>query len=162
MDIDTDIAQLIAQELSLVFPAFDLHTAWQLGTRLREVALARGVAITIEVRLVRDTAFFCAMPGTTPENADWARRKRNLVELQQRSSYILGLELKRAGTTVADKFGLAPRDHVAAGGCVPVRVAGVGCVGTATVSGLPQREDHELVVQVMAELCGAAGAAKAG
>jgi uncharacterized protein (UPF0303 family) len=31
-------------------------------------------------------------------------------------------------------------------------VAGIGFVGTATVSGLPQREDHILVVEGIAEL----------
>ena len=35
-------------------------------------------------------------------------------------------------------------------------VAGSGCVGTATVSGLPQREDHAMLIELIAPLCGVA------
>jgi len=154
MDLTQDIARIAEQERRLVFPAFDNATAWTLGTTLRALAEARGVAVTIEIQLIRETVFFCAMPGTGPANADWARRKRNSVNLLQRSSYAIGLELQRDGTTLEQKLGLSLRDHAFAGGCFPLRVAGVGCVGTVTVSGLPQREDHNLVVEVIAPMCG--------
>ena len=50
-------------------------------------------------------------------------------------------------------MGLADRDVADHGGSFPIVVDGVGCVGAVTVSGLPQREDHELVVEALAELC---------
>ncbi len=154
MDLKQDIARIVEQEKRLVFPAFDNTTAWTLGTALRSLAESRGVAVTIEIRLVRETVFFCAMPGTGPSNADWVRRKRNSVDLLQRSSYLIGLELQRDNTTLEQKLGLPLRDHAFAGGCFPLRVAGVGVVGTVTVSGLPQREDHNLVVEVVAQMLG--------
>lgn len=152
MNENQDISRLLEQERALRFAAFDHSTAWELGTRLRAAAAERGAALMIEVRLLRETVFLCAMPGTTPENADWARRKRNTVELLQRSSYVVGLELKRDGSSLEQKMGLAPRDYASHGGSVPIVVSAAGCIGAATVSGLPQREDHELVVEVMAEL----------
>jgi uncharacterized protein (UPF0303 family) len=156
LDLESDLARLAEQERVLQLRAFDLAGAWELGTRLRAAAQARGVAVAIEIRLLRELVFFCAMPGTTPENADWVRRKRNTVELLQRSSYAVGRSLQRDGTTLEQKMGLASRDYAAHGGSFPVRVAGVGCVGVVTVSGIPQREDHELVTAALAEMCGVA------
>lgn len=154
MTIEADLARLDAQERVLRLRAFDPATAWELGTRLRSAAIQRGVAIAIEVRLQRETVFFCAMPGTTPENADWARRKRNSVELMHRSSYAIGLALERDGSTLEKKMALPLRDYAVHGGSLPIRVEGVGCVGAVTVSGLPQRDDHELVASVLGDLCG--------
>lgn len=135
---------------------FDESTAWALGSRLRDMAVARGIAVTIEVRLARETVFFCAMPGTSPSNADWARRKRNTVELLQQSSYRVGLDHARNGGTLESKMGLPLRDYADHGGSFPIRVEGCGCIGAVTVSGLPQREDHALAVEALAELCGVA------
>ena len=91
--------------------------------------------------------------GTSPNNADWARRKRNTTELQQRSSYAVGLALTE-GETLQTQSGLPMRDYAHHGGGVPIRVKGVGFVGVVTISGLPQREDHNIVVQAMADFMG--------
>lgn len=148
------IEKLIEQERRLVLPRFDEADAFALGVQLRDVVASRGGAVTIEIRIARETVFFHAMPGTTPANADWARRKRNVVELLHKSSYRVGRELERDGTTLEAKMGLATRDHACHGGAFPLRVAGIGVVGTLTVSGLPQREDHELIVELLAPRCG--------
>jgi uncharacterized protein (UPF0303 family) len=154
VDLDRDIERIAEQERRLVFDAFDESAAWRLGTRLRELIAARGQACTIEVRLGRETVFLTAMPGTSPANADWARRKRNTAELLQRSSYAVGLEYARGGGSLEGHLGVSLRDFASHGGAVPIRVAGVGAVGVVTVSGLPQREDHEVAVEVLAELTG--------
>ena len=152
MDTEQDLEQLTRQERELLFANFDLNTAWDLGERLRAAAIKRGVAVAIEVRLQKETVFFCAMAGTTPANADWARRKRNTVELMHRSSYLIGQSLAKEGSSLEAKMGLPPRDYASHGGSVPIRVQGGGCVGVVTVSGLPQREDHLLVCEVLGEM----------
>ena len=154
MDIHDDIARILDQERRLVFARFDGATAWALGSSLKDAAQAQGVAVTVEIRVAHETIFFFAMPGTTPANADWARRKRNTVDLLQRSSYGIGRELQRDDTTLEAKMGLPTRDYASHGGCFPIRVAGAGCIGTVTVSGLPQRDDHNMVVAALAALCG--------
>lgn len=143
----TDLEKIAKQEQLLSFESFDESTAWQLGIILREMADLAGQSVTIDIRKGDDCLFFSAMPGTTPLNADWARRKRNLVNRLQRSSYALGLARAAGEAIPADDA-----DHAAHGGCFPIRVAGVGFIGTATVSGLPQREDHILVVEGLAKL----------
>jgi uncharacterized protein (UPF0303 family) len=153
-DIDADLARIAWQEERLTFYHFDGATAWELGCRLKAAAEGRRAALAIEIRLAGETVFFHAMAGTTPLNADWARRKRNLVELQHKSSYAIGLALQRDGQTLESKLGLATRDYAAHGGSFPLRLAGCGCIGAVTVSGLPQREDHALLVAVLADYLG--------
>ncbi len=154
MTIERDIERIAEQERRLRFTRFDNATAWELGVRLKAACEARGAALAIEVRLIRETVFFHAMAGTAPQNADWARRKRNTVELLQRSSYAVGRSLEIEGLSLEQKMGLPLRDYATHGGSFPIRVEGVGCVGAVTVSGVPQREDHGLVVACLADLCG--------
>ncbi|ARV17537.1 hypothetical protein AEP_00577 [Curvibacter sp. AEP1-3] len=154
MTIDTDLARLALQEERLQFDAFDQRTAWALGSRIKALSEEAGVALAIEIRLGKDTVFFYSMPGTGPTNADWARRKRNSVELLHTSSYALNLKLEKEGSTLEAKQGLPLRDYATHGGSVPIRVRGVGVVGVVTVSGIPQRDDHAMAIKALAELCG--------
>jgi uncharacterized protein (UPF0303 family) len=45
-------------------------------------------------------------------------------------------------------------DYASHGGSFPLAVKGAGIVGSVTVSGLPQRADHELVVEALCALLG--------
>jgi uncharacterized protein (UPF0303 family) len=150
MTTEHDLERIAEQERRLRFPHFDAGTAWAIGCRLKQAAEATGAAVTIEIRLAGQTLFFYAMPGTAPVNADWARRKRNVVDLYGRSSYAVGLDLKRDGATLEAQIGVDLRDYATHGGCFPLLLQGTGCVGTITVSGLPQRQDHAMIVAVLA------------
>lgn len=149
-----DIEQIALQEQRLQFERFDATTAWELGTLLKTAAEQRGVAVAIDIQLHGQPLFFFAMPGTTPDNVDWIRRKRNVVQRFHKSSYAMGLQLKQRGTRLDENIGISPIDYATAGGCFPLILRGTGCVGTITVSGLPQREDHNLVVEALAEMLG--------
>jgi uncharacterized protein (UPF0303 family) len=154
VSLSEDLAIIANQEQRLKFPAFDEESASRMGSRLRDMALARSAPLVIEVRRFGQLLFFCALAGSTPDNADWARRKSNVVARFHRSSYGLGLELQQKNTTLTDRFGLVLTFFSAHGGSFPVAVAGSGVIGSVAVSGLPQRDDHELVV---AALCGELG-----
>lgn len=154
MSIEQDLVQLARQEERLQFERFDATTAWELGCRLREEALARGHALAIEVRLQGFPLFYSALPGTSPDNADWLRRKRNVVERFHKSSYAMGLNMEKRGMTLQERYGIALADYVGAGGGFPVRVKGTGVVGFIGVSGLAQREDHAFIVAVLADWLG--------
>jgi uncharacterized protein (UPF0303 family) len=154
MDIQKDLQRIAFQEQTLIFTRFDKAMAWELGTSLKRACEDKGVSVTIEVRLARETVFFYAMPGTSAINTDWARRKRNVVELMELSSYGVGRSFALKGDSLEGLMGLPPRDYADHGGSFPLSVKGMGCIGAVTVSGLPQREDHAMVVQVLARMCG--------
>ena len=150
----TDLDRIARQEEKLVFDSFDANTAWTLGTRLKEAVDAIGKSVAIDIQLYSQPLFFFAMPGTTPDNVEWARRKRNTTLRYHRSSYAIGLELKQQQTTLTEKAGVDARDYATHGGSFPLQIRGAGCIGAITVSGLPQRQDHSLIVSVLANLLG--------
>jgi uncharacterized protein (UPF0303 family) len=154
MTIEQDLERVAMQEERLQFRSFDANTAWKVGTRLRAAAEARRQAVAIDIQVNGQALFFNAMPGTTPDNIDWIRRKRNVVLRFQRSSYAIGLDLRKRQTNLTEQVGVEARDFAPHGGCFPIKLQGSGCIGTITVSGLPQRADHSLVVEVLAELLG--------
>lgn len=151
-DLINDLAIIAKQEELLTFNSFDHATAWSLAESIKKQCEDLRFAVAIEIRLCRETIFFYAMPGTLANNADWARRKRNTTELLEQSSYAVGLALARDSETLQTLSGLPSRDYASHGGSFPIRIRGVGVVGVATVSGLPQREDHKLVVQALANI----------
>jgi uncharacterized protein (UPF0303 family) len=142
------------QERELRLPRLDARTAWDLGVRLRTMAEERGLAVVIDVRQFGQPLFYTAMEGTVPDNVEWVRRKGNVVARFHRSSYAIGLKLKAKNETLTEQQGLPLADYATHGGSFPLTVVGAGLVGSVTVSGLPQRADHELVVEALCGLLG--------
>jgi len=151
MSVSEDLERIALQERELQLPSFNTQVAWDLGSRLRALAEERKLAVVIDVRRFAQPLFYAAMEGTTPDNAEWVRRKSNVVARFHTSSYAVGLKLKAKKETLEDQQGLPLADYATHGGSFPLSVAGAGVIGSATVSGLPQRADHELVVEA---LCG--------
>jgi uncharacterized protein (UPF0303 family) len=145
--INEDLAAIAVQERELQYSRFDEEAAWKLGLRVRELAIAKQFAVVIDVRRFGQPLFYCALPGTTPDNPEWVRRKSNSVARFHRSSYAIGLDLQKSGNTLTDKQGLLVADYAVHGGSFPIRVTSAGVIGAVTVSGVPQRSDHELVVE---------------
>jgi uncharacterized protein (UPF0303 family) len=149
MPIAEDLAQIALQEQQLQLSHFDEETAWSLGSRLRGLAVERGYSLVIDVRRFAQPLFYTALRGTVPDNVDWVRRKSNVTARFHRSSYAVGLEMKAKDSDLYSRYGLAVQDYASHGGCFPLRVVGAGFIGSVTVSGLPQRQDHELVVEAL-------------
>ena len=154
MDVTAELRRIDEQEKRLQLPRFDAETAWQLGAGIRTLAGQRGLAVAVDVHLHGLPLFYCAMPGTTPDNAEWIRRKRNVVLRFFRSSYAVGLKYQARGITLEAATGLGAQDYAAHGGSFPLRLAGGTCIGAVTASGLPQRDDHRLVTAALAQLLG--------
>jgi uncharacterized protein (UPF0303 family) len=82
------------------------------------------------------------------------QRKARTVEHFRVSSYAIGLGLQQAGATLADKYSLPAAEFASHGGAFPLTVKGAGVIGVVTVSGLPQRRDHEFVVEALCAILG--------
>jgi uncharacterized protein (UPF0303 family) len=154
MGLSEDMERVALQERELRLPRLDARTAWDLGVRLRTMAEERGLAVVIDVRQFGQPLFYTAMEGTVPDNVEWVRRKGNVVARFHRSSYAIGLKLKAKNETLTEQQGLPLADYATHGGSFPLTVVGAGLVGSVTVSGLPQRADHELVVEALCGLLG--------
>ncbi|MEW2130272.1 heme-degrading domain-containing protein [Streptomyces sp. NPDC005435] len=143
------IADLEEQERRLVFRTFTYADAWALGSLLVELGREREAPIAIDIHVAGQQLFHAALPGSTPDNDAWIARKRRVVERYREASYLVGSRFRAKGTTFEDSSRLDPDQYAAHGGSFPVAVDGVGVVGSVTVSGLPQLEDHRLVVEAL-------------
>lgn len=143
--------ELVQEEERLVLPSLTEGDAWALGCRA--VDAARGLSLPVAIGIWRGghQLFHCALPGSTRDNDAWLRRKGRVVMRFERSSLSLSRTCRDEGTTLTEKFGLPSSRYAAAGGAVPLRVAGAGVVGWMGVSGLPQVEDHRFVVRILLE-----------
>jgi uncharacterized protein (UPF0303 family) len=157
MPLQDDIAALIQQESTLTLPGFTPDIAWQIGTTLRDLAIERKYSLVIDVRRFgspHQQLFYYAFAGTTPDNQRWVARKINVVARFHKCSYHVGRLLEQSGLSFGERYNLPIEDYAAHGGCFPIIVAGAGIVGAVTVSGLPQREDHNLVVEALCLVTG--------
>ncbi|OIJ98742.1 hypothetical protein BIV25_11930 [Streptomyces sp. MUSC 14] len=143
------VEELEAQERRLVFRRFTYDDAWALGSLLVELARERSAPVAIDIHRAGQQLFHAARPGATPDNDAWIARKRRVVERYGASSYLVGSRFRAKGTTFEDSSRLDPDTYAAHGGSFPVRVENVGVVGAVTVSGLPQLQDHLLVVEAL-------------
>jgi uncharacterized protein (UPF0303 family) len=152
MALADDLALIIRQEAELRFPTFDYDTAWHLGLTLRDLALSRNQGVVVDIRRFgqpHQQLFYTVLAGTTPDSQRWVQRKINVVARFHRSSYAIGLLLEQQSRQFAERYGLPDADYAPHGGSFPIHVTGAGIIGAVTVSGLPQRDDHNLVVEAI-------------
>src|SRR5215467_1656606 len=143
------LKELLQQEEDIQFKSFDNNMAFVVGLALLDAARNKGKGVTIDIARNGQQLFHYAMPGTSRDNDDWVQRKNNVVDRFGHSSYYMGISLKSKGQTIEEKYLISSSDFAAHGGAFPLIIRGVGAVGTITVSGLPQEEDHELVVTTL-------------
>ncbi len=154
MSLEQDIERIAEQERVLQFERFDADAAYDLGSLMRRLLMERDAGASVEVQVAGQILFFGTTKGAVPGQADWLRRKRNTVMRFHRSSYGVGRVLEKEGLTLEAKHGLPFSEYVAHGGGFPLKLRGAGVVGSIGVSGLPQREDHVVAVEAVAQFLG--------
>ncbi|GHD71341.1 heme-degrading domain-containing protein [Streptomyces mirabilis] len=148
------ITELESQERQLVLPHFTYDDAWTLGTLLVSMAREAAAPVAIDIRRGGQQLFHAALPGSTPDNDAWIDRKRRVVERYGCSSLLVGTRFRAKGTTFEASSRLDPDTYAAHGGAFPLTVEGAGVIGTVVVSGLPQLEDHAMVIKALHQFLG--------
>lgn len=149
MDYDQRLSQLENEHSSLRFETFNSDMAITIGLRLLERAKEENLSITIDICMGKQQLFHCALEGTNEENDRWVIRKNRVALKFQKSSYYISLLLKSNNTTIEEHYHLDSQDYAAYGGAYPIMDMEGKALGTITVSGLPDHEDHRVVTDAI-------------
>ncbi|BCG58796.1 heme-binding protein [Paenibacillus sp. URB8-2] len=134
-------------EQELEFTGFTNEDALQLGNLIIQYAKEKNAAIAVHIERCRVPVFTHLMDGTSEENYVWLFRKKRIVDHYNRSSAYIEARFIENGTTHTEGSLLSPGDYQAVGGSLPIRVKGLGVVGSVTVGGLTGELDHEYAVE---------------
>ncbi|MFE4543232.1 heme-degrading domain-containing protein [Arthrobacter sp. NPDC056727] len=149
--VPSRITELQLHEEELVFPGFDHHDAWRLGSLIANHAVEAGHAVAIDIRRHNLVLFRCVLPGATADQEEWIRRKAASTLRFERSTALLSAEFAAKEFDPTQGGWLAPEDYTLAGGSFPIRVRRTGVVAAVTVSGLASDDDHQLAVDGIRE-----------
>ena len=147
--MDEILKQLLQEEQDLQFTKFNEDITWELGSQLVEHARSMNLPVTIDITRGTHQLFHASLPGTSPDNDEWVKRKIRLVYRFGHSSFYMGQLLKNKGKSIEQAYLVSESEYAPHGGCFPIIVKDTGIVGTITVSGLAQEEDHKLVVEAL-------------
>ena len=136
---------LEAQNSTIGFGSFGYEDAFALGSSLVTRARAEDLAVTISITFGEQRVFHAARPGTSADNDDWLARKFRVVTRYNAPSFLIGTRARAKGSNWHESTGLSPALYMPHGGAFPLRVNG-SLIGILGVSGLPQRDDHDLAV----------------
>jgi uncharacterized protein (UPF0303 family) len=144
---DYSTKELMKQEENFSFSSFTNEDAIALGQEMLKIATSQKAPVIVQVRIGQQIIFHAALTGTTTENDWWINRKARVVEKFNHSSIYVRVSFEEKNQTFEEHSGLDNELYAAHGGGFPIIVAGQGVVGVALVSGLPQVEDHKMIIQ---------------
>jgi uncharacterized protein (UPF0303 family) len=143
------IATIEGEVAELQFTRFTNDDAVALGQLLVQLGVGRNLPIAIGISKSDHLLFRAALDGATPDNDVWLEAKARTAARYLAPSLLVGLRARRHGGRFEDNPMVDRTMHAAHGGSFPLYIRGVGPVATVTVSGLPQLEDHRLVVEAL-------------
>lgn len=145
-NVNAELARIHELQERLTFTEFTSDTAWNLGNILYERGKREKKSITISIVLNGHKLFYYSFAGTNPSNDQWIIRKENTVNYFFKSSYEIALLMELKKDNLTNRYGLPAASYAMAGGSVPIIIKNTGIVGTITVSGMSQDEDHYFVM----------------
>ncbi|KAG2222057.1 hypothetical protein INT45_003702 [Circinella minor] len=151
-DIKVLLQELLEQEERCQFTQFTSEDALELGLLILKNGKSHYTRpIVIDITLAGHQLFHYAMQGTGPDNNEWVARKNKAVLRFRHSSFYIGRYCESQNKTLEEKYFVSEKEYAGHGGSFPLIIKNVGVVGTITVSGLAQQDDHALVVKSIEE-----------
>jgi len=148
--------RMLTLDKETTFQTFTYDDAWSLGSLLVQTARRSELPIAISVVFGEQRVFHAALTGSSAVNDDWIDRKIRVVARHNLSSYGVGCLYRSRGQEYDEAARYERRQFAAFGGALPIRVGSL-LVGVAAVSGLTEKEDHDLVFDAVTTLIGTDG-----
>ncbi|MBN8667227.1 MAG: heme-binding protein [Chitinophagales bacterium] len=126
---------------------FSNRIAFDIGLKIVELAKSRNQHIAVEVSRLNHTVFLFVDDNLPADKHNWLRRKANVAKRFEESSLSVKNDLKDGQMSLDKTFGLDERDFIAKGGSIPIFIKNAGMIGTITVSGLRDEEDHNIIIE---------------
>jgi len=124
---------------------FGYHDAWTLGRWSIERMTAESLVGAVTIFLADQRVFHAALAGTSADLDLWLDRKVRVVRMYGRGSYYVKRLFLAEGRDFATESLHDPRELMAAGGGMPIRV-GEAMVGVIAFSGWDETGEHALAV----------------
>ena len=143
-----DLPLLLKEEKELTFSHFNNTTAWELGKFAVEKALEKSLPVAIGIHRNGLLLFTSLLEGTTRDNSRWIEGKQKVCAYFQHSSLYISRLMESKYKSVESYF-LDPSEYRPRGGAFPILLSSGGIIGSLTVSGLKDNEDHDFAVAVI-------------
>jgi len=145
-DADSLLDSLSSDEDRTRLRRFGYQEAWALGVWSVERMTAESLSGAVTILLGDQRVFHAALAGTSADLDLWLDRKVRVVRMYGRSSYyvkrlFIAQDRDFATTSLHD-----PRELMAAGGGMPIRV-GESIVGVIAFSGWNEQGEHAVAVE---------------
>ncbi|MFA5468083.1 MAG: heme-degrading domain-containing protein [Sphaerochaetaceae bacterium] len=144
------LKELLHHEQVLQFNRFDSEIAWRLGSWIVNKVRTESLPVAFDITLSGRCLFHYSSNDASLDNEGWIERKKRTVERFKHSSYYMGRLLAEKGRSALEEFYVEETVFCFHGGAFPIILKGTGPVGIITVSGLTEREDHNLAVAGLA------------
>lgn len=146
------LAAVIEQERELVFDCIDAQTVSTIARSIADTLRAKRAPSFVLAVVNGNEIYGESLPGATPDNREWARRKGNTATLLSKSSYRVTLEMRMKGKDLSNR-GVPVSEYALSGGAFPIKVHDL-VVGYFATSGTTQEEEHQLLADAIARHLG--------
>lgn len=136
-------------ERKLIVHSFSNKLAMDMGLKVLELAKSKNFCIGVSICRLNHTVFLYLDEGLSADKQNWIVRKANVAKHFEESSLAVKVNLANKGMTLGGTFGLDETQFVARGGSIPIMVREVGTIGAITVTGLSDKDDHQLIVDAL-------------